>query len=307
MTVGTVTRKAEMEAENAKRDPLPSGIVVGVDGSRESIAAFNTAAAIARSRGCALDVVSVIPPFAAYHIDPGVEKVKEDVDDLRAKLRDSALADMMHAGDADAAWTHEVVMGRPARSLVDVALDRGAEMIVVGRRIHGVMDRITGGETTLQVMRLASVPVLAVPSDSDIVTNVVIATDFSPSSERAAKAALSLIGKSGTMHLVYVEPAVELLPAGFALVQPGHPRDVVTCFRRLVQTLQAPPNVLVETLVLNGKAVPAIIEFAERVGANLIAAGSHGHAPLERFLLGSVSTGLVRNSACPVLVTPAGE
>ena len=307
MTAGTVTREGQMKAESAGAAPLPSGIVVGVDGSPESVAAFNTAAGIARSRKCALHVVSVIPPFAAYHIDPGVEKAKDDVDDLRVQLRDSALADMMRAGDASAEWTHEVVMGRPAKSLVGIAIDRGAEMIVVGRRVHGVMDRITGGETTLQVMRLSSVPVLAVPSDSDSVNNVVVATDFSPSSERSAKGALDLLGRSGTMHLVYVEPAVELLPAGFALVQPGQPRDVVTCFRRLVDSLQAPPNVLIETIILNGKPVPAIIEFAERVGADLIAAGSHGHAPLERFLLGSVSTGLVRNSVCPVLVTPAGE
>ena len=29
-------------------------------------------------------------------------------------------------------------------ALVGIAIDRGAEMIVVGRRVHGVMDRITG-------------------------------------------------------------------------------------------------------------------------------------------------------------------
>jgi nucleotide-binding universal stress UspA family protein len=65
-----------------------------------------------------------------------------------------------------------------------------------------------------------------------------------------------------------------------------------------------PPGVLVEPVVLNGTPVAAITEFAERVGADLVATGSHGHSRIDRLLLGSVSTGLVRNAHCAVLVAP---
>jgi nucleotide-binding universal stress UspA family protein len=65
-------------------------------------------------------------------------------------------------------------------------------------------------------------------------------------------------------------------------------------------------GVLAEPVVLSGNPVHAVTEFAERVGAELIAAGSHGRNKLERFRLGSVSTGLVRDARCSVLIAPQG-
>lgn len=284
---------------------VPCGLVVGVDGSTESVAALNTAASIARFSRCALHVVSVIPPFPPYHIDSGDSRRESNVEELRVQLREAAIRDLLKAADADSAWTSQVVTGRPARELTRIAEERAAELIVVGRRTHGMMDRMMEGETTLQVMRLSSIPVMAVPSDLDGPRSVVVAVDFSAPSLRAAKIAAELLRKTGTLYLVHVEPPVDIFSEGFALAgESRHPGDMVVWFRRLTESLGEIGDVMVEPVVLNGRAVPAILEFAERVGANMIAAGSHGHSRMERFLLGSVSTGLVRNAACPVLITP---
>lgn len=307
MTVFTVPSSRTMHQSWGFEAPIPCGLVIGVDGSPESVAALNTGAAIARARRCPLHVVSVLPPFASYHIEPGKEESKSNTDELRIQLRGSAIRDMMTAAGADVEWTYEAVLGRPAKVIARIAEDRGAELIIVGRREHGIMDRIAGGETTLQVMRLSPVPVLAVSTDCDNLQSAVVATDFSVASTRAAKVALELLGKSGTLYVVHVEPPVELLPGGFVLVGARYPGDVVVWFRRFIESLNPRPGIIVETIVLNGKPVPAILEFAERVGASMIAAGVHSHTRMERFLLGSVSTGLVRNAACPVLVAPAGE
>jgi nucleotide-binding universal stress UspA family protein len=286
---------------------IPSGIVVGVDGSPESTAAYNSAAMIARTRHCALHVVSVLAPFPTYHLDPSHAKSDQNVDELRVQLRDSSLRQIMHAGDADASWTREVALGRPARMLTTIAADRGAEMIVLGRRAHGIVDRIAGGETTLQVMRLAETPVMAVSSPLNSLDRIVVATDFSPASVRAARIALNLLGATGALHLVYVAPPVEFLPGGFTLLDDSDsPTDVATRFRGLVQSLHPPVGVVVDTAVLHGKPVRAVVEFAESAGADMIATGTHGHTPLEKFFLGSVSTGVVRNAGCAVLVVPAG-
>jgi nucleotide-binding universal stress UspA family protein len=289
--------------------PNPCGIVVGVDGSPESIAALNTGAAIARSRRCALHVVSVLPPFASNSLDLGVVASNTtSSDELRMELRTGAIRDLIQFAGAEDDWTHEVVLGRPAKVIARVAEERCADLIVVGKHEHSLMDRISGGETTLQIMRLATVPVLAVSADMDSVQSIVVGTDFSVPSVRAAKAALQLLGRSGSMYIVYVEPPVELLPRGFAVSgDTRYPGDVVVWFRRFIESLDAPSSVTVESVVLNGKPVSAIVEFAERIGASLIAAGSHGHSRMERFLLGSVSTGLVRNARCPVLVAPSGD
>lgn len=284
--------------------PFPGGIVAGVDGSRESIAALNTAAAIARCRRVPLHVVTVLSPFPSYHIDPGSDKSHDRVDQLRIALKDSELRTILNALEPEDGWTHEVIVGRPASWLTRIAERRGADLLVMGRRAHGVMDRVLGSETTLQVMRISSVPVLGVSEEIARPKTIVAATDFSKANMRAAQIALDLLGPSGTLYLAHVEAPVVMDGDNIAATDRRFPGDVVIWFRRMMDDLKCRAGVLVEPVVLNGSVVHAVSEFAERVGADLIVTGSHGHNRLERFLLGSVSTGLVRDASCGVLVAP---
>ncbi len=52
-------------------------------------------------------------------------------------------------------------------------------------------------------------------------------------------------------------------------------------------------------------ATHGIVQLAADLGANLIVVGTHNRKGIERFLLGSVAEGTVRNARCPVLVIPA--
>ena len=52
--------------------------------------------------------------------------------------------------------------------------------------------------------------------------------------------------------------------------------------------------------VLKGSAKLAIIEEAERFGADLIVVGSHGYGVVKRFWLGSVSQALALHAPCSV-------
>lgn len=288
--------------------PLPGGIVVAVDGSPESLAALNTASTIAKRSRCLAHVVSVLPLDTAHQIRLRVGSSRDNVDNVRLQLWDAVVRDLMKAANLGEGWSHQAVLGRPAGVIVSVAEARGADLIVMGRREHGMMDRILGGETTLQVIRLSPIPVLGVQSDLEGPRSIAAAVDFSPPSARAAQVALEMLGGSGTLYLVHVEPPVELFQQASTVPDDmRYPGDIVTWFRRLVHSLHAPEGVIVEPVVLNGKPVPTLIEFAERVGAGMIASGSYGHTRMERFLLGSVSTGLVRNARCPVLVSPPGD
>jgi nucleotide-binding universal stress UspA family protein len=99
---------------------------------------------------------------------------------------------------------------------------------------------------------------------------------------------------------------VDVLPDGS--VAPGgdrYPGDLVTRFRQLESRLKAPHGVAVESVILNGAPAPALLEFSERVGADLLASGSQGLNGIQRLMLGSVSTALVRNSRKPLLVVPS--
>lgn len=312
MTETTVVPHAFSHGSREFERQYPGGIVAGVDGSKESIAALETAAAIARARRCPLHVVMVLPPFPSYQVNPGVDRRADDTEQLRVSLKDSELREILESAEPEENWTHEVMVGHPAHDLTSVAEGRGADLLVIGRRPHGAIDRVLGGETTLQVMRMSAVPVLAVGAGLDRVHTAVVAIDFFPPSIRAARVALELLGTSGTLYLVNVAPPQDLLPNGFSLLgQTNFPGDVKASLRSIINELGAHAGahagVLVEPVALNGSAVSAIAEFAERVGADLIAAGSRRHSRTERFLLGSVSTGLVRRAHCAVLVVPPSD
>jgi nucleotide-binding universal stress UspA family protein len=51
--------------------------------------------------------------------------------------------------------------------------------------------------------------------------------------------------------------------------------------------------------------VRTILREADRLRPAWVVVGSHGHGALYELLLGSVSTAIVRRSACPVVVVPA--
>ena len=57
-------------------------------------------------------------------------------------------------------------------------------------------------------------------------------------------------------------------------------------------------------LLIQGPTVEKILEEAERVGADCIVMGSHGHGAVHRALLGSVSESVLRKAARPVTIVP---
>jgi nucleotide-binding universal stress UspA family protein len=62
----------------------------------------------------------------------------------------------------------------------------------------------------------------------------------------------------------------------------------------------------VETSVEPGEAGPVLCEQAKTLNADVVVVGSRGRGAIRRMLLGSVSTYVVHNAPCPVLVVRAG-
>jgi nucleotide-binding universal stress UspA family protein len=63
----------------------------------------------------------------------------------------------------------------------------------------------------------------------------------------------------------------------------------------------------VDLRALEGARAEAIVEAADREGAELLVVGSRGHGGLRSTVLGSVSRKLVADARCPVVVVPSGE
>jgi nucleotide-binding universal stress UspA family protein len=60
-------------------------------------------------------------------------------------------------------------------------------------------------------------------------------------------------------------------------------------------------------LLVQGPTVEKALAESERVNADLVVMGSHGHGALRNLLVGSVTEGVLRKARCPVLVVPSNR
>lgn len=79
-------------------------------------------------------------------------------------------------------------------------------------------------------------------------------------------------------------------------------KDCVAAAERQIRECLPGAQISVETMTTSGSAERAVIEEAERWGADLIVTGSHGRGFWGRAFIGSVSRGIVHHAPCSVLV-----
>ncbi len=133
-------------------------IVVGFDGSEPAIRALERTAELATAFGASVVVTSVAPalvggPRGAGAVDP-TDSYAEHQDEL-----DEAVAILAkHGVEADT----QPAVGEPAEAIVEVAETRGADLIVVGTRELGTIERILRGSVSSAVSRQAHCDVMIV-------------------------------------------------------------------------------------------------------------------------------------------------
>ena len=142
---------------------------------------------------------------------------------------------------------------------------------------------------------------------ADRIKTILVATDFSDTAAsgiewggqiaRAHGARLILFHAVWPASLTSPAPEYVPLPARFYEdMRTGVAREL----ERSAASVRA-SGLEVETATSLGSAAEAVIEHVEKVGADLVIAGTRGLTGWKRLLLGSTATRLVRRSPCPVL------
>ena len=144
--------------------------------------------------------------------------------------------------------------------------------------------------------------------------NVLIVVDFSAVTGAILDAIPRLIRaqEGGTVHLYLMhvaEPDPEFV--GWD-VGPEVVRDQMAAeFHRehlqleeLATSLSAKANAEVTPLLVQGPIVETVGDEAAKLNASLVVVGSHGHGATYDLLVGSISSGIIKHSAIPVLVVP---
>ena len=147
---------------------LYSCIVVGYDGSDAARAAVERALGIARLTGAKLTVVTVVPPptvFLGELLLPEVVDVSAVEEPARKQL-EALVKEIKEAGGFDRVEP-VILMGDPADELVHYAEENGCDLIVVGRRGRGGLERLILGSVSSKIVNIShGVDVLVVESAS---------------------------------------------------------------------------------------------------------------------------------------------
>jgi nucleotide-binding universal stress UspA family protein len=288
-------------------------IIVATDGSEGSAGAVRMAAALAERHRAVVHAVTVVDTRRAP-MPPGLDlaiaigdtlvgpAVHEDrVHDIRITL-EAAIGTPID-------WPVRVMLDAPAVAIAKEARRVRAVLIIVGLRRHGRLERAVHDETVLALMRHASCPVLGVvPDATRLPRRVLVAVDFSETSLIAARSAAAVAAADATVVLAYVPPLAEYSSDdGERLV---HDLGVEAAFARTAQEL-AQDGIRFDHVVLHrqrpGSPSELLLEYADGASTELVAAGSARHGRVERWMLGSVSTELVRDGRQSILIVPPRE
>ncbi|NMO18079.1 universal stress protein [Pyxidicoccus fallax] len=227
--------------------------------------------------------------------------------DLRLALEKETAALMAPLATAEGQVPRTVLeagVGRIADHLVELATREKADVLVVGTHHRRALGRLWS--VSHHVLRLAhNMSVACVPSQAAVSVaeaplptfrEVMVATDFSDTGNRAVAHAFGLVPPGGTVHLVHVAEGTRTAGREAELrqqLQAVVPRQAEATGR----------NVRVEVLMDGGRdVVTHLVQAAERLCVDAIVMGTHGRSGLKLAVLGSVAQALLTRTDRPVLL-----
>ena len=300
----TAAIAAGPRANPARRGP----ILLAIHGEEPTSAAITMARRLADWNELGLRVVTVVEYVYAFSGAPGMPPTvtinAPEVKDQQAEAVRRRLGDAL---GEETQWTLDVRQGSPAREIARAAHEVDATFIIVDAAPRHGVRHVVSGARALQVVGRSSCPVLSVaPSFAFPASTIVAAIDFSPASIRAAQAALLFAGDRTRLLLVHSPLPIRLARPARDAAGALFGGDTGEYFAKVREELDpfVPAGVTIETRTIEGSVASGVLALAESERADLIAAGTHGPGPVERFFVGSVAAGLLHGAPCPVLVSP---
>jgi len=141
--------------------------------------------------------------------------------------------------------------------------------------------------------------------------NILVAVDLSEASTPVLQTARNYaVASQANVWLIHVaEPDPDFV--GYQAGPPTVRQDVATQFRQAHKELQSRAEALrqvglaVTPLLVQGPTAATLLKEAERIKADMIIVGSHGHGAVHHLLVGSVTEDILKQARCPLVVVPA--
>ncbi len=283
-------------------------ILVPVDFSPPSRAAFDYALAFAKTEGASLVIVH------AVYLPSDVRAPGE----WRTNLRAAAMRGMQEIQDAaeaaDVAVETEITSEHAIESVERLIREKDIDLVAIGSRGHGALRHALLGSVARQVLAIATCPVLtithltAIPKPGEAITikRILVPTDFSPSAEAAFLWATDFAKAHGaSLHLLNAQHIDVPMPGPPGAALPpslvGELRDAAEKRMELEAGKLRDMGLEVTTEVVWESPASATREAVKTTDADLIVMGTRGQTGFAHILLGSVAERTIHVAPCPVV------
>ncbi len=284
-------------------------VLLATDGSQRAENAAALLAHLPHSEQIELVVLSVTQPSYLHGSHEGIEWIKKQQNNERLLASEACqkVADMFQGANARVTW--KTCEGHPGRRIVTEADDMQADLIVVGAEGHSMIDRMLLGSVSDFVATHASQSVLVVrPTGLEEkhgqAFKVCVAHDASQPAEYAVAQLSKFDWRQNThIHVVSV--------LNFPFIYTDQPVEIqIDPIRRATEkSLEKSAASLrelssqVSTAVIEAHHIgDGIVSFLDQNDCDLVVLGSTGQSLLQRFLLGSVATYVLRHATCSVWI-----
>lgn len=206
-----------------------------------------------------------------------------------------------------------ILHGKPSVKIKEIAKRRNADLIVLGKHGHGLIESMLVGSETIKVLKSSHVPVLAI-KDEDYKTrarfkNILVPIDLSEYSDSAIIYALEIarITKATikVVHVLKLDIYAQDLPAS-VMEQVIQQTDKALNKRvsKINNAFEKKNKSIIKLSneVINGVSeAVSITSYANKNKIDLIVLHTHGRRGIKRFLLGSVTERVIAHSKCSVI------
>jgi len=212
--------------------------------------------------------------------------------------------------------SQKVIIYIARKAILDRAQDVSADLIVVGPHRGGAAGAHFLGTTADRVIRTADVPCLVVREPvPDKVRRIGVPLDFTDPSQGALETALVLALQlaPGAETESAGAPEIRVMYVGWPMEQADNPDlekktirpELERQVKRAVSCVAGAESLDVQIEVLwANNPTEATLNWAARSDIDLLAMGTHAQSGFRRALVGSMASGVARQSPCPVLLVP---
>lgn len=282
----------------------PRPVVVGVDGTEDNVGAVRFAIDEARHTGSGVTLVHVVPD--PMPVAPMLPLETMDLTEAGEQLLARAEKQFAELG-SDVAVETELRRGGRAAELVAAA--RHARLLVVGRDVRPLLERLVMGDVTTGVAARAQVPVTVVPGEAVprrrhgvVVVGLQSPTDPGQLLTHAFVEAAHRGARLLVLHAWW-------LPSGYddLVSTPEAEQGWEAHVRREVEQVLAPHRarhcgVPVSIRVVHDHPGRALVDASRE--ADLVVLSRREHGLLAALHLGTVARAVLRGSEAPVRVVP---